>query len=387
MSSAAPAAIVLDTPRGPLTVRRRCPVALIDSLTADEGFGNILRPSRAKATFQRIAAIPDGNVTLATTADGLIAGYVMISRPAPTRWQQRVTHDRWQQCEAIHELGSIEVSKNFRRLGIAERLMEVAMGDPAYRAAIVVAEGIRWHWDLATAGGNAFIYRDRLLELLKRYGFEEFGTDDPDVRADPANVLVARIGPDCEQEHIQHFHGLRHVSRRNLPPSAERQTGGEQEHIAAVNPAGMGMTVGERMTADPVTVAPSDTLQKGRELMASHKVRHLPVLDGGQLVGVVTDRDVRQSMPSPQIITEADEARSFLTMVTVAEVMSRDVVSVEPGTAIERAARLFLERGIGCLPVTENGALVGILTQTDMLKALVDLIAEREHPGDPESLD
>ena len=380
------AELVLDTPRGPLTVRRRCSLEFIDTLTADEGFGNILRPSRAKSTFQRIAATADGNVTLATTADGLIAGYVMISRPAPTRWQQRVMHDRWQQCEAIQELGSIEVSKNFRRLGIAEHLLEVALNDPMYRTAIVVAEGIRWHWDLATAGGNAFLYRDRLVALLKRYGFEEFGTDDPDVRADSANVLVARFGPECDDEHIQHFHGLRHVSRRNLPPSEEEPEAGQEEHIAARNAAGSGMTVGERMTAGPVTVAPGDSLQQGRERMTARKVRHLPVIEDGQLVGIVTDRDIRDSTPSPQIITDPDEARSFLTMVTVGEVMTRDVVTVEPGTAIERAVRLFLERNIGCLPVTENGALVGILTQTDMLKALADLLAEREHPGDPESL-
>lgn len=387
MPTDTPAEITFDTERGPLTVRRRCSVDLIERLTVDEGFGNILKPSRAKDTFKWIASAPEGNVTLAYTTEGLVAGYVLISRPAPSRWQQRVMHDRWEQCEAIHELGSIEVSKNFRSMGIAGQLMDVAMSDPAYREAIVVAQGMSRHWDLASTGGNAFIYRERLLALLNRYGFSEYGTDQPEVRADPANALVARFGPDCAPEHIEHFHGLRNVGKRNLPPDAEEQPAGQHEHFALDAQRGAGMTVGERMTPQPVTAAPGDTLQRVRERMASRKVRHLPVVDGGQLVGVITDRDIRQSMPSPQIINEPDEARSFLTMVKVEEVMIRNVVTVEPGTAIERAARLFLERGIGCLPVVADGQLAGILTQTDMLRALADLLADLEAHHDPESLD
>jgi CBS domain-containing protein len=377
---------VLETARGPLTVRRRCPVELIESLTVDEGFGNILRPSRAKETFRRLASSPDGNVTLAFTADGLIAGYVLINRPSPVRWQQRVSHERWEQCEAIHELGSIEVSKNFRSLGIAERLMQVALADPAYVDAIVVAEGIRWHWDLSTAGGNAFVYRERLLALMKRHGFEEFGTDEPDVRSDSANALVARIGPACASEHTQHFHALRYVSRRVATPDV-RAADGRIEHIGATDSGGGGMTAGGRMTPDPLTAAPADSLQRARERMQSRRVRHLPVMEDGKLVGIVTDRDIRETMPSPQIIAEADEARSFLTMVTVGEVMKRDVVTVAPDTAIERATRLFLERRIGCLPVMDGDALVGILTQTDMLKALADVLADSEGHNGPESLD
>lgn len=386
--SIAPFQTRLDTPQGALTVQRVCSLALIEQLTVDDGFGNILRPIRAKATFQRIAARPSGNVTLAFTPDHVVAGYLMIARPEPMHWQQRVIHERWEQCEALYELGSIEVSKNFRRLGIADRLMQVAFANGAYDDLIVVAETIRWHWDLATAQGNAFLYRDRLLALMKRYGFAEFGTDEAEVRSDPANALIARIGPHCPQEHVEHLHSLRYVSRRVTPKdSAGSDDDLDPAMVVSGTERGFGKVAGDCMTPNPFTVAPEDTLKQAWDMMNARHIRHLPVLAEDKVVGIITDRMVREAMPSPEMIAQPEEVRSFLSMVQVVERMRREVFAVQPTTPIERTARLFLEHRIGCLPVLEEDRLVGILTKTDLLQALVDILAEREHPGDPESLD
>ncbi|MCX6023501.1 MAG: hypothetical protein NTZ05_17570 [Chloroflexi bacterium] len=85
---------IIEAPSGPILVIRRCSPDLIERLTVDSGFGHILRPRTAKTTLRRIAARLSGNVTLAVAPGGVIVGYVLVARPEPTRWQQRVMHER-----------------------------------------------------------------------------------------------------------------------------------------------------------------------------------------------------------------------------------------------------------------------------------------------------
>jgi acetoin utilization protein AcuB len=121
------------------------------------------------------------------------------------------------------------------------------------------------------------------------------------------------------------------------------------------------------MTAAPVatwmsspvhTVAPETLAADAVTLLRRHGIRHLPVLEGGRVIGVVTDRDLRG--------TAAD--------TPVGAIMSRPATLVGPRTEIDRAARLLFDQRIGCLPVVEDGRLVGILTQTDALSALVAIV-------------
>jgi acetoin utilization protein AcuB len=130
------------------------------------------------------------------------------------------------------------------------------------------------------------------------------------------------------------------------------------------------MSVRDRMTRKVATIRPEATLRAAAALMRDRKVRHLPVVDDmGRLVGIVTDRDLRQALFAPGVLAERTDLPAILDALTVGDVMIRGVVSVRAVTTIREAARVMHERRLGALPVVEGGRLVGILTETDVLRA------------------
>ena len=134
------------------------------------------------------------------------------------------------------------------------------------------------------------------------------------------------------------------------------------------------MLVEKRMKRDPVTVSPEDSFRHAMTLIRQKGIRHLPVLEEGGLVGILTDRDIRQASPSPATSLEIHELHYLLEKVKIREIMTRKVHTVTPETPIEEAARLMLTHRIGGLPVLEAGRLVGIITETDILTAFVDVM-------------
>ena len=122
------------------------------------------------------------------------------------------------------------------------------------------------------------------------------------------------------------------------------------------------MLISRLMTNGPATVSSNDSLQTAAMLMEKGGFRRVPVVDGGKLVGIVSDRDVR-----------AHSGYLELTKVTAA--MTSDPKTVTPKMSVEDAARLMIEHKIGGLPVVENGKLVGILTATDILRAFLKVEA------------
>lgn len=142
------------------------------------------------------------------------------------------------------------------------------------------------------------------------------------------------------------------------------------------------MLVKERMRRDPVTAKQTDSFRYALKLIRKEGIRHLPVLDGKRLVGIVTDRDLRQSAPSPATTLEVHELNYLLERLTIEAIMTKNVITVAPETGLLEAARLLLTHKIGCLPVVEHGDLVGIITEGDMLRALVDLQEQTE--GSPQ---
>ena len=134
------------------------------------------------------------------------------------------------------------------------------------------------------------------------------------------------------------------------------------------------MEVQERMTKDPVTIRVGETAQAAADLMRAHKIRHLPVVDeAGKLVGIVTDRDIRQILFAPAMRTRLGISRSLVEQVTVEEIMSAPVVTTLPYVDLADAAKVMHERKIGALPVVERGRVVGILSELDVLKAFYEM--------------
>jgi acetoin utilization protein AcuB len=125
------------------------------------------------------------------------------------------------------------------------------------------------------------------------------------------------------------------------------------------------------MSGSLTTTGPKTSVSEARELMRRKVIRHLLVTEGERLVGIVTDRDIRLNLPSPATSLSVWEINYLLTKLTVGDVMTKAVITVEPERPIEDAARLILEHRIGALPVLSEGGLVGILTETDLLRAFV----------------
>src|SRR5689334_11967480 len=133
------------------------------------------------------------------------------------------------------------------------------------------------------------------------------------------------------------------------------------------------MTVGDLMTTGRLVTAPPETpILEARSRMLERRIRHLLVTDpDGMLVGIVTDRDIRLNLPSQATSLSIWEINHLLTKLTVGEVMTRSLITVGPERPAHEAAQLMLDHSIGALPVTQGGRLVGILTETDVMRAFV----------------
>jgi len=135
------------------------------------------------------------------------------------------------------------------------------------------------------------------------------------------------------------------------------------------------LKVRDVMTADPATLKRNDKLSLADDIMRLGRIRHLPVVDDDDelLVGIVSQRDLFRDALAHALGHGRNAQRKIMDSLAVKEVMASEVVTTSPDTSLVEAARLLTERKIGCLPVVENGRLVGILTEGDF----VALIARR----------
>jgi acetoin utilization protein AcuB len=134
------------------------------------------------------------------------------------------------------------------------------------------------------------------------------------------------------------------------------------------------MLVKEIMESRLVTITTRTTLPEAVQLARERGIRHLPVLDHGKLVGIVSDRDLKRAMASPATTLEIHELNYLLERLRVEEIMTRTVITVRPDTAVEDAAAIMVRERISALPVTQEGRLAGIVTETDILKLFVKLM-------------
>ena len=121
------------------------------------------------------------------------------------------------------------------------------------------------------------------------------------------------------------------------------------------------MIVGNRMTKEPITVEPEDLSIRASHKMQAGGFRRLPVVSDGKLVGIISERDLR-------------EHRGHLEQIKINGIMTENPITVTPATTVEEAAQIMLERQIGGLPVVADGRVVGIVTASDILRAFLDVM-------------
>ena len=129
-------------------------------------------------------------------------------------------------------------------------------------------------------------------------------------------------------------------------------------------------TVGEVMASPVVTSKPGDALADVVALSQRRRIRHFPVVEEGKLVGIITDRNLREASTHPAIYNLFLDLLASLDRGTVEQIMVREVVTVSPRTSVREAAKLMREHGVGCLPVVKEGKVVGIVTTSDLLREL-----------------
>jgi len=138
------------------------------------------------------------------------------------------------------------------------------------------------------------------------------------------------------------------------------------------------MKVRELMTGAPITVSPDTPVFDARQTMIKERIRHLLVSEHRRLVGIVTDRDIRLNLPSQATSLSVWEMNYLLAQLTVDKIMTTSVIIVGPDLEARDAARLMLEHKIGALPVLDGEHLIGIITETDVLRAFA---RTPEHSG------
>lgn len=138
------------------------------------------------------------------------------------------------------------------------------------------------------------------------------------------------------------------------------------------------MLVGERMSHPPITIPPEMSIHDALALFKKERIRRAPVIKGGKLVGIVSEKDLLNASPSPATTLSVWEMNYLLSKLTIAEVMTKEVVTVTEDTPIEEAARIMADSKIGGLPVMKGARVVGIITETDLFKMFLELMGARE---------
>ncbi|MGE0521018.1 MAG: CBS domain-containing protein [Candidatus Binatia bacterium] len=135
------------------------------------------------------------------------------------------------------------------------------------------------------------------------------------------------------------------------------------------------LRVADHMTADPVTLQLSDHLDLASDIMALGRIRHMPVLSHGRLVGVISQRDLFHAAISSAFTLSLAAQHAWLAKIPVAEVMTAEVITARIDWTVQQAVDAMLEHRIGCLPVMDGDHLAGLLTSTDCLRALSGLLS------------
>jgi len=132
------------------------------------------------------------------------------------------------------------------------------------------------------------------------------------------------------------------------------------------------------MSKPVIIISPDMPITEALSLMKKEHIRRTPVAKNGKLVGIVSDKDLLNASPSPVTTLSIWEMNYLLSKITIAEVMTKNVMTIDENTPIEQAARIMADNKIGGLPVVRDGNVVGIITETDLFKVFLELMGARE---------
>jgi acetoin utilization protein AcuA len=193
----------LATKKGSIDLENYYTAEKLEELAVDDGIMMFSRndPERQKRALVNVSRSDGGNVIVGVREDVLVS-YIGMHRPSE--------RERWGKPSYpwLYELGAIEVSRNYRRIGLAEAMLDMTFDDPFYDDKIILTTGFTWHWDLEGTGMDKTQYRSLGIELFARYGFMEMGTDEPNVTMDASNLFLARLGKSVSFSRYQKFASL-----------------------------------------------------------------------------------------------------------------------------------------------------------------------------------
>jgi acetoin utilization protein AcuB len=138
------------------------------------------------------------------------------------------------------------------------------------------------------------------------------------------------------------------------------------------------MLVDERMSQRVISIPPEMSIPEALALFKKHQIHRAPVMKDGKMMGIVTESDLLNASPSPVSTLSVWEMNYLMSKVPVKQVMTKKVITVEVGTPIEDAAHIMVDAKIGGMPVTKDGRIVGIITETDLFKVFMELMGTHE---------
>lgn len=195
----------LDTPNGQIAIYIKCPPGFFSGLKLDSGLGNFAHYSsiiQKLDVFERVASQPEGRVALGLGEDDSVVAYAACWYPDTT--------DRWSKLNGLmYEMGAVEVSRRYRHMKIAETVIGLILQDRFFDEKIAYMNGYCWHWDLDGTGLTMVQYRQMMHKFLKKLGFQEYYTNEPNIALREENLFMARIGSKVSEEHQKRFRNLR----------------------------------------------------------------------------------------------------------------------------------------------------------------------------------
>lgn len=191
--------IEINTPHGPVFIEGPVGREYLESLTMNEKLSNFRMPDRQHEALYIIADSPEGIVYIAKNNQEIV-GYVAFHYPSQ--------FSRWSKHPRTLELGAIEVSSNFKRIGLGTQLLKAAFSNPVMEEYVIITTEFFWHWDLKDSGLDVWNYQRMLTKLFGSVHFRKRRTDDPEILEHPANMLMVRVGSNVSETYAKSFEDM-----------------------------------------------------------------------------------------------------------------------------------------------------------------------------------